>query len=235
MVKKLVKRVTDRESPSRRQENLDWISAHCQDFADEATGIDADLWHEATTNSRELKARAQRSLADAGVDLGGGGFYPMLYFITRLRKPETIVETGVAAGYSSQTFLEALEANGGNGRLYSSDFPYFRLRDPERFIGLLVEDRLRYRWHLYIDGDEKNLPRILDQVKSIDVFHYDSDKSRSGRAFAMQCVLPRMANGGIVIMDDIQDNCFFKDLVSAHGASFQIYGFEGKFVGVFNV
>jgi predicted O-methyltransferase YrrM len=233
MLKKVVKRITDREKPSRHEQNIAWIRAHCRDFAEEAMAIDPDLWQEALGKSSALRTRAQDALADAGVDLGGGGFYPMLYFVTRHRKPHVIVETGVAAGYSSQIFLEALEANGGHGRLYSSDFPYFRLRDPERFIGLLVGARLRNRWTLYIDGDEKNLPRILDQVNHVDLFHYDSDKSISGRQFAMSRVLPKMTKGGLIVMDDIQDNAFFQDTV--HGRdpqSFRVYQFEGKYIGV---
>src|SRR5438445_4565328 len=156
MVKKVFKRITDRETPARIKDNMDWIHNNCRDFAQEAMALDADLWQEALQKSAELKVRARQELTNAGVDLGGGGFYPMLYFITRLRRPRVIVETGVAAGYSSQMFLEALDANGGEGTLHSSDFPYFRLERPERFIGLLVEDRLRDRWTLYIDGAEEN-------------------------------------------------------------------------------
>jgi len=233
MLKKVAKRITDRQTPSQREQNIAWIRAHCRDFAEEAMAINSDLWQEALGKSSALKARAKAALADAGVDLGGGGFYPMLYFVTRHQKPRVIVETGVAAGYSSQIFLDALDANGGDGRLYSSDFPYFRLKDPERFIGLLVEPRLRDRWSLYIDGDEKNLPRILNQVDQIDLFHYDSDKSISGRQFAMRHVLPKMAKGGVIVMDDIQDNAFFQDAVRGRNPeSFRVYQFEGKYIGV---
>ena len=117
MLKKVAKRITDRQTPSQREQNITWIQANCRDFAQEAMSIDPDLWQEALGRSSALKARAHDALAEAGVDLGGGGFYPMLYFVTRRRKPQVIVETGVAAGYSSQTFLEALEANGGDGKL----------------------------------------------------------------------------------------------------------------------
>lgn len=233
MAKKLLKRLTDRESPERRQGNLAWIRHHCRDFADEATGLDRDLWQEALEKGARLKVEARAKLAATGVEMGGGGFYPMLYFLTRLRNPLVIVETGVAAGFSSRVFLEALEANGRGGRLYSSDFPYFRLKEPEKFIGLLVDEPLRRNWELYIDGDEKNLPAILAKVESVDLFHYDSDKSVSGRAFALRCVLPTMAEGGLIVMDDIQDNAFFKDLATTRPVgSFRVYEFEGKYIGV---
>ena len=74
-------------------------------------------------------------------DLGGGGAYNIIYFLTRLIKPKIIFETGVGAGYSTYAFLTAIKEN-NLGTLYSSDFPYFRLNKPERYIGFLVTDDL---------------------------------------------------------------------------------------------
>ena len=74
------------------------------------------------------------------------------------------------------------------GYLYSSDFPYFRLAHPERYIGLLVQgNSLKIRWDLDIRGDSVALPEIADNLNhtAIDLFHYDSDKSYSGRDFAL--------------------------------------------------
>lgn len=128
--------------------------------------------------------------------------------MARYYKPQVIVETGVAAGFSSQAFLSALEEN-GNGKLYSSDFPYFRLEDSEQYIGVLVEARLRVNWQLYVQGDEINLKAILPQVKQIDLFHYDSDKRYKGRNAAQALVKPKLSANAVLIMDDIQDNAFF--------------------------
>lgn len=115
---------------------------------------------------------------------------------------------------------------------YSSDFPYFRIRDPERFIGVVVPQALRSRWTLLIKGDGVNVPQILGEVESIDILHYDSDKSYSGRQMVMAETLPRMSKGGIVIMDDIQDNPHFHDFVKEQGFSeYKVIAYEGKFIG----
>ncbi len=87
------------------------------------------------------------------------------------------MKPGVAAGWSSCAILEALEVNGSDGRLFSSDFPYIRQRDSAAEIGTLVPAKFRERWRLAVDGDRVNLPRFLDEIKTIDLFHYDSDKS----------------------------------------------------------
>ena len=63
------------------------------------------------------------------IEFGGNYAVEILYFIARISKPKNILETGVAAGYSSYTFLKAIKKN-KVGTLYSSDFPYFRLKNP---------------------------------------------------------------------------------------------------------
>ena len=88
-------------------------------------------------------------------DLGGGGFYPLLFFIVKYIKPNIVVETGVAAGFSSYAILKAIEEN-KKGRLYSSDFPYFRIPNPEKYIGIIVPEKLKKSWDLLIDGDNIN-------------------------------------------------------------------------------
>jgi predicted O-methyltransferase YrrM len=141
-----------------------------------------------------------------------------------------VVETGVAAGWSSFAILESLRKN-GQGKLYSSDFPYFRLKDPEQFIGCLVPQSIRENWHLDIRGDDIAIPAICDTVQNIDIFHYDSDKSYSGKLFAIKQIQKKLSLNSIVIFDDIQDNLFFKNLVNYLNCEYQVFEFEGKYVG----
>ena len=136
----------------------------------------------------------------------------------------------MAAGWSSRAILEALEINGG-GELHSSDFPYFRLEQPERFIGVVVPVELRSRWSLDVRGDRRALPAIVQKVDRVDLFHYDSDKSVGGRRFALGVVQSKLAPGAIILMDDIQDNMFFADWVTSRKLPHLVFGFEGKFVG----
>ena len=231
MLKKILKRLEKRGSLSREQ-NHAWLQSNHQDFATLAVAIDPDLWSESQQFGQELRSRATAVLSRLDVNLSGGGYYPMLYFVTRWAKPDCIVETGVAAGYSSQAFLMAIRRN-GTGRLHSSDFPLFRLPDPRRFIGILVEETLREGWDLHVNGDEANLPVILSRIQQVDVFHYDSDKSYSGRAHAMSLITERMSHQGLIIMDDVQDNSFFFDYITNNNISeFSIFDFENKYIGL---
>lgn len=86
---------------------------------------------------------------------------------------------------------------------------------------------------MYIDGDDANLPKILDEVWEIDIFHYDSDKTYSGRKSAMSIVEKSMSKNGIILMDDIQDNSFFYDFIEkSNPSTWYIFDFLGKYVGM---
>jgi hypothetical protein len=105
-----------------------------------------------------------------------------------------------------------------------SDFPYFRLPNPESSIGRVVTDELKDNWQLHIEGDEVNLPRILAQVPRVDPFHYDSDKSYSGRSFAVNLIREKLAADGLIVMDDVTDNAWFVDAAEQHGRACAVFG-----------
>ncbi len=216
-------------------QNLDWIKKNCTDYQQLFALIDGALWQESLLYSAELKKHADAILTKTGQHIGGGGIYPILYFLTRLKKPACIVETGVAAGFSSQAFLKAIEKN-GQGMLYSSDLPYFRLKNPEQYIGIIVEEPLKKYWKLFIKGDKANIAQIKRMIDgSIDLFHYDSDKSYSGREFALRQLEGLFSRDAVIIFDDIQDNSQFYDYVARKNIGkekYHIFEFEGKYVGV---
>ena len=232
MAKKVWKRLADEAGQLSKNENLAWIKANCEDFQTMIESLSPSIWMESREYCKSFKNEAEQKLAQSEFRAGGGGFYPLLYFVTLFSKPSVIVETGVAAGFSSQVFLSALSKN-GIGTLYSSDFPYFRLPNPEKFIGFLVSPDLRNNWVLMIDGDEKNLPKIATQIKQVDVFHYDSDKTYSGKSFAVSTLSPLFHDRSILIFDDIQDDSFFHDYVAKNKpAKYHVFEFERKYVGV---
>ena len=232
MTKKALRRVADERGSLTADENLSWLNQHAVEFERIARDVDPALLEEAEAFGRDLRARAQPTLAALGVRLGGSGYVELLYFLTRLRRPQCVVETGVAAGFSSQAVLAAMDRNQA-GVLHSSDFPYFRLPNPERFVGVLVEERLKHRWKLHFDGDDANLPRIMAEVESIDLFHYDSDKSYSGRRRALRLIEPKCKPHTLIVMDDLQDGSFFHDYVrEGRTSEFTVLRFQGKFVGV---
>lgn len=231
MLRKVWLRAAARARREDPQAARAWAAARAVEPAALLRSLDADLWDEAEAFHRRFHDEAEATLAPIGVDLGGGGDYRLLYFLVRHLRPRSVVETGVAAGFSSAAVLEAMDRN-DLGRLWSSDFPYFRLEDPERFIGVLVPEDRRGRWSLHIEGDRTNLPAILAEAGAIDLFHYDSDKSVEGRAYAVRTVLPRLAPTGVVVFDDIQDNFHFRDHLAATGATGHVFEFGGKYVGL---
>jgi predicted O-methyltransferase YrrM len=231
MAQKILVRVMELHRRYEKTPMRQWCAQHVEDTAGALRTINRDLWDEAQRFSAALHARAKHKLGDLPVNLGGGGHYLLLYFLIRLKSPHVVVETGVAAGYSTQTILAALAAN-QRGRLLSSDFPCFRFQNPEQYIGYLVEDCLKDRWELFLGGDRKSLPQIIARCGTLDLFHYDSDKSYSGRQFALDLITPHLAPNGLVIMDDIQDNFFFRDYVTRRRISFRVFEFENKYVGV---
>lgn len=208
-----------------------WLESRQTSFERYASERDSRLLEEALEYERKLHGLAEERKNTIPVDLGGNAYVRAVYFETRLRAPETIVETGVASGYSSRAMLEALRKN-GRGLLYSSDLPYLRQPSAEKYIGHLVDPDLRENWHLYLEGDRVNLPKIAEIVSKIDLFHYDSDKSKSGRRFACRLALPKMVNGGILIMDDIQDNDYFEELASELQRPTIIFKTRWKYVGL---
>ena len=213
MAKKVSKRLADARGSLSQAENYEWIKSNQSDPERYARSLDSDLWDEALDYANDLRQRAEAILANIPHVLGGGGFCALLYFLVRLKRPLAAFETGVAAGWSTHAILSALAKN-GEGHLYSSDFPYFRLPNPKQFIGVLVPKELHDRWTLCTLGDEACLPKFLDAVDRVDFLHYDSDKSYSGREFVIRSVSSKTHVNTTVVMDDIGDNSFFHDFVA---------------------
>jgi hypothetical protein len=209
-----------------------WIYSNAIKVEDYCKLIDSDLWNDTKGFSEGLTEQSSLKLKGINFHIGGGGAYPLLYFLTRKNKPKIILETGVAAGYSSYAFLQAISEN-GQGRLFSSDFPYFRIKNPEAYIGILVPELLRENWELFIKGDFYNFKEISNfEFDQIDLLHYDSDKSYQGRQFLLNYFESKIKKDTIIIFDDIIDNTHFYDLIlSLKRNDWKIFEFEGKYLG----
>ena len=234
MVKKIMKRM-ERDTSV---EAVQWAERMATQGTDEyCSNIDRKLWDGIQLECAQIKKDADAILSEIPFSLGGGGNVPLLYFLIAKYKPNVVVETGVAAGWSSLTVLRAFSKN-KKGNLYSSDFPYFRLDNPEQYIGIVTKhESNKNLWDLDTRGDDKALPSIISKLgdKQIDLFHYDSDKSYSGRQSAFETVRNKLSRNAIVIFDDIQDNLHFKDLVTSENVDFSVLEFEGKYLGVFHL
>lgn len=228
---KMLGKISTRRSKAERAVARAWCEERCESYPELARRTDAKLWAETEHHAELHRKRSHSTLRNSAITFGGAAAFDLLYFLVRFRKPRTVVETGVAAGWSSAAILGALGANGA-GDLYSSDLPYLRQRSARAHIGILVPAEARGRWTLMTDGDRRNLPKIVRQAGEIDLFHYDSDKSRAGRAFATNLVRPHLSPNALLIFDDIQDNLHFAELAAALASPFHVFQRHKKFLGL---
>jgi predicted O-methyltransferase YrrM len=222
-----------------------WAASVAVDPADVLGALDPLVWEEAQRFASDMRLHAARRLTqlreERGLSMGGSADYRILFFLVRHFQPCVVVETGVAMGYSTRAILAALRCNSRGGRLYSSDLPYARIDDAESLIAYLVEDELRdSAWTLYTDGDRRALPRIANVVedRSVDLLHYDSDKSASGRDFAMRCLSRSLARDAVIVIDDCNDNLWFRDFATASGRPWKVFTYVEKwpkFIGVVGI
>ncbi|MBH64899.1 MAG: hypothetical protein CL784_00055 [Chloroflexi bacterium] len=126
------------------------------------------------------------------------------YLLIRLTNPEVVVETGVGAGVSSWTILKAMEEN-ERGRLISIDLPTPNSELlPE--VGYLVPDDLRRRWDLRTGPSHRLLPKVLDELRQIDIFQHDSRHSYSNQKREYEVAWPHIRSGGILVSDDVSND-----------------------------
>ena len=234
LFKKILKRFEKNTSIEAKKWAISNVKITTQDYLKH---LDYKLFNETAIAVKEIENDAEKKLSTIDFSLGGAGNYMLLYFLIRKFKPKIIVETGVAAGWSSLSILRALHRN-GNGKLYSSDFPYFRLKNPENYVGFLAKKEINYKdWFLDIRGDEIALQNISSMIpdSSVNIFHYDSDKSYSGRLKAYNIIKRKLSEDAIIIYDDIQNNFHFKDLVNNLKVNYHIFEFKGKYLGVIGI
>ena len=131
------------------------------------------------------------------------------YIITRIIKPELIIETGVFDGHSSACWLLALNKN-ARGKLISIALPaHSPIADSIHTAlpsglqpGWLVPDYLKDRHELILGDAKAQLPAVLDANPGPDIFFHDSLHTREHMLFEFHLALSRMQSGGIILSDD---------------------------------
>ncbi len=121
----------------------------------------------------------------------------ILYAIVKYVNPDTVIETGIGPGVSSTIILSAL----ANGTLYSID-----VRDKlenGKPIGFLVPEELRHKWKVYIGESKVILPKILNEVKKVDIFLHDSEHTFENVMFELTTVWEKLGKGGIILIDNL--------------------------------
>lgn len=173
-------------------------------------------------------AKAQE--AACPTKMGGPGAINLIYSVCEALDAKRAIETGVAYGWSSLALLLSLSKRGGH-RLISIDMPYPKLNN-EPYVGCVVPETVRSGWTIVREPDVTGLKKALAELPQIDVCHYDSDKSYSGRMFAYPKLWRALRPGGVLISDDVNDNTGFRDFCTGIQAAPTVVEYQGKYVGL---
>lgn len=142
----------------------------------------------------------------------------LFYVLVRVLRPKVTVETGVANGVSSSFFLRALARN-GNGVLYSFDLHCREgLTVPKgKKLGWIVPDYLKSRWRLVLGESTRQIPKLIKEMKGIDIFLHDSSHIYETMMGEYTLVWPHLNFGGILLSDDAYANDAFLDFSQSVG------------------
>jgi hypothetical protein len=129
--------------------------------------------------------------------------------------PEKVIETGVARGVTSRLILEAMSLN-GDGHLWSVDLPHPLRPELHNETGAAVPSAFRDRW-TYVRGSSRSrLPALVSRLGQVDMFVHDSLHTARNMRFELSTVWPAMDHGGLVLVDDVE-NQSFRDFVQVSG------------------
>jgi predicted O-methyltransferase YrrM len=172
----------------------------------------------------------KKQIMQSDSDFGGPGDLNLLFNICESIEATSVLETGVAYGWSSAAILESIHKR--HGTLVSIDMPMPKQTNYE-LIGLAVRDNHRKFWKLIRKPDKYGLLNGLRALNNkVDVVHYDSDKSYYGRKWAYPKIYNSLVKGGFLISDDIEDNLGFRDFVESMNLDYTVHSIDGKFVGI---
>jgi predicted O-methyltransferase YrrM len=174
---------------------------------------------------RELKTKMGEEFSDVDGVTGrvSDSDAQELYNFLRDKRPNKVVETGVCNGFSTAVILKALEEN-GKGKLYSIDLPddgsksgeHWEFKGnwvipPSKEPGWIIEGDLRERWKLIKGDSNVELPSLLSELESIDIFMHDSEHSYQTMMLEYCLSWKFLDKNGYLISDDVFANDAFKD------------------------
>ncbi|NBU57569.1 MAG: class I SAM-dependent methyltransferase [Actinobacteria bacterium] len=144
----------------------------------------------------------------------GLGMSEFVFLCILIKKPLTVIETGVAAGVSTNAALTALQINGA-GRLLSLDIT------PK--VGELVDDKLKNRWKLEILPElarENSFSKYLKENREATIFLHDSDHSGAWQIKEFGNVIRHLPGIELILFDDISQDLI--DFISSNHKDYRI-------------
>lgn len=219
----------DRRIHSRHLSEYDRHAAPIDELAAKAWGTDRGTVASVAEEFHALREETHYTISElaslrAPYPLEFGLTVPeleALYVVTRVSRPATIVETGIANGTSSFVFLSALERN-QSGHLFSVD--------PGDRVGSFVPTQLRGRWTVIQDFSEDALSH-WDHPGKIDLFHHDSIHTYRQMRFEFESAARLGSDRLVVMCDDVGSNDAFYDFCTARGRPYALVGKDAKFEG----
>lgn len=131
------------------------------------------------------------------------GTHGIVFMLVRKFKPEIVIETGIAHGYSAEVILTALSMN-GKGRLKSIDIDEkVHIEDIEVNVGWVVDPALHDIWDKTI-GDSKFI--LSEMNEQPDMFIHDSLHTQDHMLFEYTWAKDHLKPNGILVSDDIDRN-----------------------------
>jgi predicted O-methyltransferase YrrM len=132
----------------------------------------------------------------------------LAYAVCRATRPSTALEAGVAYGVTTAFVLKALAEN-GRGHLHSIDRPPWA-PEAERFVGYFVPRDLSERWTLHAGTTKRVLPRLLPELRTVDLLMRDSLYTYPTVLRELRAVTPFLSPGAVVLSDDVERNEAFR-------------------------
>jgi len=151
---------------------------------------------------------------------GDSALARLCYTLTRILRPNFIVETGVCYGVTSAYTLKALQVN-SEGLLHSIDLPPLG-KNGDDYVGWLVPQELRGRWRLHRGTSNRLLRPLLAELGQIDIFIHDSLHTYRNMRNEFALAWPALRPGGVLISDDIEGNKAFQELCELPGVAVSV-------------
>lgn len=149
--------------------------------------------------------------------------------IIRQERPNTMIETGVESGYSSEHYLAAMDAV-GKGHLYSCDPAPSGFYDANQIV--------HPRFTLIRKRSQDCLPALVSQLGPLDLFLHDSAHDWETQTWEYYFAWKHVRSGGIIASDDTGWGVIVPDAGNiAHNAWNQFlatHGLAGKDVAINN-
>ena len=151
--------------------------------------------------------------------------FSLLYVLVKSKKPQLLVETGVANGVSTSAIMSALDEDNSSGSLNSFDvLPETK----EAYLG-------KGKWNFHLLDKKRTHKQLFVAVGNfplVDIWLHDSNHGYRWQKFEYLLALSRLKEDGVLISDDIDASPAWGELAKSHFRESYIIFDSRKFVGI---